>query len=262
VAFGGAVITMAIAILGRCAVQAQTGATTPDSIGARDRAKPAVHAAPDTARVDLRVVPRGAIDRFRGESDFDYGRQLEAPESLWNVIMRKIAQWMRDLMGADGVTTFWDVVTYVIVGAALLFVVLRLLDADTRSLFFRSKKAETAGAAEIDEDVRTIDFHEQIARALATGDFRLAVRLHYLRLLRDLDARGTIAWRRDKTDGDYLREVGDAPMRSGFERATLLFEYVWYGDFPIDRRLYDQIAAVIDRIATVPAGGGGLVDAR
>jgi hypothetical protein len=207
----------------------------------------------DTAHVERRVVPAALLARFREDEDFDYGRIHREPVSLWDAIMRRISKWFRDMLGDDGVVTFWEIVAYVILGASLIFVAIKLSDADARALFFRKKKESDGDTTLVEEDVHGIDYPSQIERAVAAGDLRLAVRLHYLRLLRDLSERGAIAWRPEKTDADYARELRDTPLRSSFERASLLFEYVWYGDFPIDRASYERLAAVIDRAGAVTA---------
>lgn len=203
----------------------------------------------DSSRLERRVPPAATLARFRDDDTFDYGLMYREPESISEAIWRWISDFFRSLLGADGIVTFWDIVGYVILGAALVFIAIKLSDADTRSLFFRTKDESDDGAAIIEEDVRGIDYPAQIERAIASGDLRLAVRLHYLRLLRDLGESGAITLRHDKTDRDYARELRGSPRQSGFQRASLLFEYVWYGDFPIDREGYENVAGAIDAVA-------------
>lgn len=205
----------------------------------------------DTSHVDRDVPSAAVLARLREDDDFDYGKSYREPESITDAILRWISNWFRDMLGADGVMTFWDIVAYVILGASIIFVAFKLSNADTRALFFRRKDLSDGDMALLEEDVRGIDYPTQIERAIAAGDLRLAVRLHYLRLLRDLSERGSIVWRHDKTDAEYARELRGTPMQRDFDRAALLFEYVWYGDFPIDLPAYEKVAIAIDRVAAV-----------
>lgn len=203
----------------------------------------------DTSRVERRVPSAALLSRYREDDDFDYGSAYREPESLFDALWRAITNWFRDLLGADGVVTFWDIVFYTLLGAALIFVTLKLIGADTRGLFFGAKRDSGDGVTLLEEDIHGIDFEAQIERARSSGDLRSAVRLHYLRLLRNLTDAGAIAWRAEKTDADYARELRDTSLHAGFERAALLYEYVWYGDFPIDVASYQKIAAVVDAVA-------------
>jgi hypothetical protein len=199
--------------------------------------------------VERRIPPHAALERFRADEDFDYGIEHREPSSLWDAIRRAISRWLRGLLGSKGGNTAVTVTFYVLIAIIVVFVIVKLLDADTRSLFFHRRKEEAAGDLAGDVDVHAIDYPGRIGHAVAAGDFRMAVRLHYLRLLRDLSESGAITWRAGKTDAEYGVELGTSPLRSGFERASLLFEYVWYGDFPIDRQSYERIAEVIDRVS-------------
>lgn len=231
-------LTLAVTIAAADARQPAPPRDTPSTRAARVRF--------DSGPVVRRLPSSESLERFRDDGDFDYGRSYRAPETILDIIRRAIAEWFRRLITADGSSTVWEIVTYVILGLSIVFVTMKMIGVDTRALFFRTKE-EGADGAIIEEDIRAIDYPTQIERALAAGDQRLAVRLHYLRLLRDLTGTGAIAWRPDKTDHDYVRELAGSPLRPAFERATLLFAYVWYGDFPIDRASYERIAGVIER---------------
>jgi len=75
------------------------------------------------------------------------------------------------------------------------------------------------------------------------GQYRLAVRLWYLRLLKELSNREIIQYKQDKTNLDYLMQVYNTGYYSRFFRLTRHFEYSWYGHFEVDRLTYDRIAS-------------------
>jgi hypothetical protein len=88
-----------------------------------------------------------------------------------------------------------------------------------------------------------MDLENLIEKSYHEKNYALAVRYLYLQLLKDLNARGFIKWRIDKTDDDYIQEIKDAVLKSGFKDLALLFEYVWYGEFPVDEDIFKSIRA-------------------
>ncbi|MBC8145692.1 MAG: DUF4129 domain-containing protein [bacterium] len=203
----------------------------------------------DSSRVVVRNPSPGTVERLMRDDDFKYGRAPAESISIFDRVYQWIMRRLAELFGTKAAGTVWNILLYVIVGGVAIYVVMKLIGADSRSMFFRAKRSPgvTAGFG---EDVHGIDFAAQIVRAVGERNYRLAVRLRFLRLLRDLSDADAITFRQNKTDRDYATELAGSPLQPGFERASLLFSYVWYGDFPVDAESYERIASVIDRART------------
>ena len=67
------------------------------------------------------------------------------------------------------------------------------------------------------------------------------MRLLYLKCLKHLSDSGLIEWEIDKTNSTYIDEIKNQQQQASFRRLTLQFEYVWYGEFTIDRQVYNAI---------------------
>jgi hypothetical protein len=80
-----------------------------------------------------------------------------------------------------------------------------------------------------------------LEKALDEKLYRLAVRLTYLIVLKQLSESGKIHWQADKTNRSYLDENGDKSLQQPFANLTRLYEYVWYGDFDINAGHYKDI---------------------
>ena len=80
------------------------------------------------------------------------------------------------------------------------------------------------------EEVSDQDIEALLKRALANTDFRAAVRLYYIRLLKHLHNTQFIAWKKDKTNRDYSYELSTTPLVGGFQKVTLAYEVIWYGE--------------------------------
>ena len=92
------------------------------------------------------------------------------------------------------------------------------------------------------EDITNLDIDTLLQRTLASGNYRLVMRIYFLGLLKKLNEHGMIAWTKDKTNRDYLTEL--YLKQRYFEevrRLTLAYEQVWYGDHALPAELYHQL---------------------
>ena len=81
------------------------------------------------------------------------------------------------------------------------------------------------------DDIREMDIPTLLQQALAEKNFKLAVRLYFLLLLRNLHDAGMIKWEKDKTNRDYLTELfSKENIYEDVRNLTLRYEEVWYGD--------------------------------
>lgn len=79
---------------------------------------------------------------------------------------------------------------------------------------------------EINED----DIERLLREALERGDFRAAIRLYYIRLLKSLHSSGYITWKKDKTNRDYATELSAVPFTRDFRKLMVAYEIIWYGE--------------------------------
>jgi hypothetical protein len=85
-----------------------------------------------------------------------------------------------------------------------------------------------------EEDIQQMDIPALLKQALAEKNFKLAVRLYFLSLLKNLDQAGMIQWERDKTNRDYLRELfSREEYYDDVQKLTRTYEEVWYGDYAL-----------------------------
>ncbi|MCH5716784.1 DUF4129 domain-containing protein [Niabella hibiscisoli] len=91
------------------------------------------------------------------------------------------------------------------------------------------------------EDIFSIDYTAAIQQALDNQNYRLAIRLHYLQVLKKLSEKDIIHYQPDKTNFDYLLQTRSTPHYSDFSGLTRQYEYSWYGLFPISPAQYEQV---------------------
>ncbi len=107
--------------------------------------------------------------------------------------------------------------------------------------------AGTINLEQIEENLHEAELENHIRQATAAGDFALAVRLYYLAILKELSLKKLIKWKKDKTNGEYLRELAGSHLFATVQEATLIFERVWYGKMALQEGDFVQIEAKFKR---------------
>lgn len=96
----------------------------------------------------------------------------------------------------------------------------------------------------LEDNLNTADFEGLLKRALDKGEYRLAIRIYYLKSIKLLDDLGMIKWKRDKTNGSYVREMLAYESGQNFSFLTRLYEEAWFGNHAIDHQMYQSAAPI------------------
>lgn len=107
----------------------------------------------------------------------------------------------------------------------------------------------------LDENLPKSELERLLDAALAKKDYRLAVRIQFLMVIKTLNDRGLITWKKDKTNYEYLREVETKPIYNGLFEITLLFERVWYGDRELQQEDYNPVSNRFSQFLNELKGG-------
>jgi hypothetical protein len=154
-----------------------------------------------------------------GSTDYEEKPRKEAPDTT---PVRERSQPI------DG--TFIRVLAYAAITA--VFVLLLYYVIKNTSVRFKPKtKSRIKDDLEKPLDnIEDFDSHSLVDEAIAQGNFRLAVRLYYLGLLKKLNEAGVIKWKKDKTNRDYLSEIFSSDFfYDDIRKLTIAYEHVWYG---------------------------------
>ncbi len=127
-------------------------------------------------------------------------------------------------------------VLYFILKGDFSFNFMRKRNDNVDEIISESTKIET------EEQLQAIGFEGQIAAAENNQNYRLAIRLYYLWLIKIMVEKGYIKFHIDKTNQDYCNELQGKPPYSEFVNCTNYYNYVWFGEFEIDETLYRKIA--------------------
>lgn len=189
--------------------------------------------------IDFRVPEKGKIRDFKEDSRFTYNEPVRGI-SLWDRIKYWILDKIGNMLGTLSDSGIPGVAVIIVVALIICLIILRILGVDYRKVLGK-KEIDTPEIDIYTENVHEMNFDTLIANALKNKDYRLAVRFLYLRNLKLLSDKELIDWKANKTNYSYQHEITDFSLRSKFLGITLIFDYIWYGEFPIDEEKYYEI---------------------
>ena len=182
-----------------------------------------------TDTLSSRSLPAGNVKAFKEDRAFWY-----ADETFKK---RKEKQEGSNLSGNSLLQT---ILWLVIIGGFITFLVIYLSNSNT-GLFRKSRLINEEETGNATDDIFSINYAEEIDKAASVENYRLAVRLMFLRLLRNLSDAGIIQYKQDSTNLDFLTQLHGTPLFSDFLKLARSYEYSWYGYFQIDRAKYAQL---------------------
>ncbi|MXV38809.1 DUF4129 domain-containing protein [Flavobacteriaceae bacterium Ap0902] len=179
--------------------------------------------------------------------DFEYS-MTKPRESLWDRIMRVLRDFLSDIFDVRDASnlnqmTEWvmKALAAVIIGLVLYWAIKFLIGKEGNFFFSKKNKKINPEPQTIKENIHEIDFNQLIAEYETSKNYRYAVRYQYLHLLKILTDSGLIEWDPDKTNLDYIQELAGRKEQTAFKKLSHIFDYVWYGEFDIVQRDYNQV---------------------
>ena len=192
----------------------------------------------------FRIPSEKKIEEFQNDKRFQYETPQPKTLSWLDKLKYKIIDFFLELFSGVARSGAASFIVILAVIAIVVFIIFKLTGIKFRSIFGK-QKLDTPPIDIYSENVHEMDFDTLIANALKNKDYRLVVRFMYLKNLKKLTDNGVIAWNINKTNYSYQFEIKDITLRDKFLDTTFIFDYVWYGEFPIDEmnfsRAYDEL---------------------
>jgi hypothetical protein len=202
-----------------------------------DTTKKILHASDEELIIDVRLLSDDLLDKYKNDPEFDYDGGPEEADDWITKIKNWINQQLAILRSSKTYSTLLDYLYYGLMIAALILIIRGLIKADRRGLLFGKINSNEIKMIESEEDISQINFDELIAAAAERKDYKLAVRYLFLKSLKLLSEKELIELRNNKTNHQYLSEIKNNRISNAFQIATSRFEWIWYGDFPVDEKV-------------------------
>jgi hypothetical protein len=180
------------------------------------------------------------IKKYQKDPDFQYNDQK--PEAKTNWLDELLRKFFSDPANVEIVKMILKILYWAIIIFAVLLIITRLFKINVFQLFKPASLpiASVIHAEELSDNIHELSFEDLIAQARKDQNHRRVVRLYFLWTLRKLSEKGIIEWKNEKTNREYLHEIKDQRVKQSFRQLSILFEYVWYGDYPTEATHSEQ----------------------
>lgn len=186
----------------------------------------------DRMPLRVRYPEPGHLHDLQTDHDYQYDHDTAPPENpmarFWTWLMRKISSFL----SSESYKSVWQYVLLAAIAGAAIHL---LIKAEVLGFLFPGKAKSTGLSYENEsENIHEIDFDAALDEAIGQRNFRVGVRLLYLKTLKLLTDTGRIDYTPDKTNRQFVHELANSPLQPDFEWLTSQFELIWYGNTPID----------------------------
>ena len=124
----------------------------------------------------------------------------------------------------------------------VLFALLTVLLAFLIYQLFMKTSFDNKGAKVIDRfdeltptEIPKSELELMLEKAIAKDDFRGAIRLYFIFIIKGLSEKEWIRWEKKKTNFSYLIEMRGKPQYDSFNTAVSIYELVWYGNYSVKK---------------------------
>ncbi len=144
----------------------------------------------------------------------------------------------------SGIGSILLIIALAILIVAIVFMILQ-------SVKDKNKKIKSTIADENKYENLTITKSElelALEAALKDKNFREAVRIYFIAVIKEMKDKRWIKWERKKTNYHYIDEIHGRSQQTDFITATRAFEVVWYGNRNIAEYEYKSIEPVFVKL--------------
>jgi hypothetical protein len=198
----------------------------------------------DSSKVQLREPDKSSQEDYYNDDYYKYQTDKTGKKSEPGIFDRMLSKFIENLVDSmrfekDNKFNWWSLFWIVLLIALVVLVVLKLTNSGVSSMFTGKRKQEEEIDATLEDvDIHSIDYEQQIRAAISNNDYRLAVRLWFLRTLKSFSDRELVFWKIDKTNSDYYYELSGTEYQKDFGEVSKVYDYIWYGEFPVDEHSY------------------------
>jgi len=188
------------------------------------------NSAVDSSHVAVRQPDSKFVDSYRSQKEFAYTQppfEINFLKRLWKYLQKRFRSWAKF---SAAIPLIFKILMW---GFVIFFLFIVITKTRLYKLFYSDKEIETPDFEFSSIEDHSFDFDESIRLQVAQQQYRLAIRLLYLKVINMLRIKEYIHLSKEKTNVDYLQELSSDDLKSGFYAITSIYNHVWYGDVEI-----------------------------
>ncbi len=129
-------------------------------------------------------------------------------------------------------------IIYFIVVILVIALIVRILSKTQSNAKISENALSIDNITEIEERMHELSLDDLLEQAVKAGNLRLALRLNFLIIIKQLSQNKIIKWKKDKTNWEYHREIKNRLVADQFRSVIINFESFWYGEHPLSETNY------------------------
>ena len=188
--------------------------------------------------------------KYSGE-EFDYTVKTGESANLISRFLRWFGNWLDNTFGIQippGTLEVIKWLIYILMGGLVIYLIVRMFVNERFEAIFTKKAKSFADIELAEQHIEAIDFVDLLNKALKKKDYRLVVRYRFLMLLKKLSQKEFIDWHFEKTNSEYQSEINEPRLKSGFSELAYLYDYVWYGEQPMNEDLFKRAESRFEKM--------------
>ena len=134
--------------------------------------------------------------------------------------------------------------------AVVLFGIYQLAKESNFGWFARNNWSQRLPTEESGSD-GNINYNEAIRKYRNEGNYRLAVRYLYLRLIQTAREQGGVTFLDSSTNAEITRAFGNHPQAGEFRSLATAYEYIFYGGFIPEPELFEKLNYRFDHLQKI-----------
>lgn len=193
----------------------------------------------DTSHLILNNAPDSAYEKIKKGIDYSAEKYAEPKPFSWP-----------QLNVNEGIVKTVVITLIILVALFVIYGLFRNMGADKKiqkSVYMGTDMLDDAS-----ENLDKTDLEKLLDNALSQNDYKSAVRIYYLMVLKSMWQKKLLHWRKEKTNGDYLAELYGGSWFDNFRTSTLHFETTWYGNrdlrAPDFEKLQNSYVSVLNKL--------------
>jgi Domain of unknown function (DUF4129) len=138
-------------------------------------------------------------------------------------------------------STAGKIITFTLILSLLITTIYIFIQKNKRVNDFKVVSLSEDDLQQLEDNLVETDIDKFLRSALDGKNYKLAIRLLYLRALQNLHDSDLINWKKEKTNRDYLSEMRNHKSYNDLRELTLAFDIVWYGDHEVSESTFNQL---------------------
>lgn len=175
--------------------------------------------------------------------DFEYIESISDKMSLVKVLYNRFKELVYSFLPKQNLqVSVWLLKLLGVLGGFLLLYTFYRYFIASKVFFAKNPKESKSVVDSIDyveKNLMKLNVQTYIDTALQNADYALAIRYQQLLNIQKLQEKGYVLWDQAKTSIELIDQVDDEQLKKDYISCTRVYDYVWFGDFKINKEHYE-----------------------